>query len=511
MAEYYSNTKRKPRLSANTVIEGGKLPPQATDLEEAVLGALMLEKTAITEVAEILKVASFYKEAHQMIFQSMVDLFSRAEPIDILTVTSDLRKKAVLDVVGGAYYITQLTNKVSSAANIKYHAQIIAEKFLQRELIRISTEIQTEAFEDDKDAFELLDSSERKLFEVSQGNIKKDVRGINAVVKEALVEINSLKDKEGGMTGISSGFARLDKVTAGFQKSDLIIIAARPGMGKTALALSLARNASLIAEEKPRSIAIFSLEMSSKQLVTRMLSSEAEIEGDKLKRGTLADHEWQQLNTRIAKLNDAPIFIDDTPALTVFELRAKCRRLKQQHNIEMIVIDYLQLMRGDDPNNKNGNREQEVSYVSRSLKALAKELDVPVIALAQLSRAGEKRGNTATPMLSDLRESGSIEQDADMVMFIYRPEYYDLQEWEDGTPTHGQAELIIAKHRNGETAKIRLRYIGKYTKFADLDANYGQENDMMTSDSPNPGSITISSKINTWNNDDDDNSGPAPF
>lgn len=500
MAEYYPNTKRKPRLSASTAIEGGKLPPQATDLEEAVLGALMLEKTAITEVAEILKVASFYKEAHQMIFQSMVDLFSRAEPIDILTVSSDLRKKAVLDVVGGAYYITQLTNKVSSAANIKYHAQIIAEKFLQRELIRISTEIQTEAFEDDKDAFELLDSSERKLFEVSQGNIKKDVRGINAVVKEALVEINSLKDKEGGMTGISSGFARLDKVTAGFQKSDLIIIAARPGMGKTALALSLARNASLISEEKPRSVAIFSLEMSSKQLVTRMLSSESEIEGDKLKRGTLADHEWQQLNTRIAKLNDAPIFIDDTPALTVFELRAKCRRLKQQHNIEIIIIDYLQLMTAGGDG--KGNREQEISMISRSLKSIAKELDVPILALSQLNRSVETRGSSKKPQLSDLRESGAIEQDADMVTFIYRPEYYGLEVDEDNVSTKGIAKIIIAKHRNGALDEIPLRFINTLAKFDNLNSEEITEsfsNQMRPNEGFDNGfqpGITIASRIN---------------
>lgn len=509
MAEQSPKIKRKSTL-VNEAVGAGKIPPQARELEETVLGALMLEKNSITVVAEILKPDSFYDSRHQEIYAAILNLFSKAEPIDILTVTAELRKMGKLELVGGPYYITSLTNRVASAANLEFHARIVAQKFLQRELIRISGEIQTEAFEETVDAFELLDSAERKLFEVSQGNIKKDYRGINTVVKEAIREIEDLKNKEGGLTGIPSGFTRLDRVTSGFQKSDLVIIAARPGMGKTALVLSIARNASLANSEKPRAIAIFSLEMSSKQLITRMISSEAEIEGEKLKKGNLADHEWQQLNTKIAKLNDAPIFIDDTPALSIFELRAKCRRLKQQNNVDMIIIDYLQLMRGDDANNKNGNREQEVSYISRSLKALAKELDVPVIALAQLSRQSERRGNTARPVLSDLRESGSIEQDADMVMFIYRPEYYQLSEWEDGTPTHGQAEIMIAKHRNGSLENVRLRFIGKYTKFTDLsDFDYTPDPDVLVD---NPGTITVSSKLNNWGNDIEENyEGLAPF
>jgi replicative DNA helicase len=489
-------------------METGKLQPQAVELEEAVLGALMLEKNAITIVSDVLRPESFYKDSHVMIFQVIKDLFASAQPIDILTVTSELRKRGQLDMAGGAYYITSLTNRVASAANIEFHARIIAQKFIQRELIRISTEIQRESFEDAADAFELLDSAEHKLFEVSQGNIKKDYKQMNSVIREAIRDIESMKGKEGGLTGVPSGFTRLDRVTSGFQKSDLIIIAARPGMGKTALMLSVVRNASLLAEP-PRAIAIFSLEMSSKQLVLRMISSEAEITGDKLKRGNLAEHEWQQLNTKIARLNEAPIFIDDTPALSVFELRSKCRRLKEQNNIDMIVIDYLQLMRGDDANNKNGNREQEVSYISRSLKALAKELDVPVIALAQLSRAGEKRGPTSPPMLSDLRESGSIEQDADMVMFIYRPEYYGMTELEDGSSSHGVAELMIAKNRNGALDKVRLRFVHEFTKFQDLsDFDYPTDPNMLQD---NMGTITISSKLNDMSQDDDDVHGPAPF
>ncbi|MCU0441460.1 MAG: replicative DNA helicase [Bacteroidia bacterium] len=502
MAENISNKRKTTRnIDLKNILETGKVPPQAVDLEEAVLGALMLDKNAITVVADVLKPESFYKDAHITIFQSIKDLFSRAEPIDILTVTADLRKKGQLDIVGGAYYITSLTNRVASAANIEYHARIIAQKFIQRELIRISTEIQQESFEESSDAFELLDSAERKLFEVSQGNIKRDYKQMNYVIKEAIREIEALKGKEGGLTGIPSGFSRLDRITSGFQKSDLIILAARPGMGKTAMVLSIARNASLNSDT-PRAIAIFSLEMSSRQLVTRMISGEAEITGEKLKKGTLAEHEWQQLNTKIARLNEAPIFIDDTPALSIFELRSKCRRLKEQHNIEMIIIDYLQLMRGDDANNKNGNREQEVSYISRSLKALAKELDVPVIALAQLSRASEKRGVSSIPMLSDLRESGSIEQDADMVMFIYRPEYYKINEFEDGSSTHGIAELHIAKHRNGALDNVRVRFVHEFTKFQDLtEFEYQSDTSILTD---NPGTITFSSKLNDMNHDDDD-------
>ncbi len=502
------NTRRKTKTPDRiSILESGKLQPQATDLEEAVLGALMLEKNAITIVADILKPESFYKENHVIIFQVIKDLFSTAQPIDILTVTAELRKRGQLEIVGGAYYITSLTNRVASAANIEYHARIIAEKFIQRELIRISTEIQREAFEDSSDAFELLDSAERKLFEISQGNIKKDYKQMNYVIKETIRDIEALKGKEGGLTGIPSGFTKLDRITSGFQKSDLVIIAARPAMGKTALVLSMARNASL-STEVPKAVAIFSLEMSSKQLVTRMISGEAEITGEKLKKGTLAEHEWHQLNTKIARLNEAPIFIDDTPALSVFELRSKCRRLKEQHNIELIIIDYLQLMRGDDANNKNGNREQEVSYISRSLKGLAKELDVPVLALAQLSRASEKRGTTAIPMLSDLRESGSIEQDADMVMFIYRPEYYGITEYEDGTSTNGIAELHIAKHRNGEVGKVHVRFVHEITKFKDLSEFDYQPNPGMMVD--NPGTITISSKLNDMSHDEEDFS-PPPF
>ncbi len=514
MAEERAFTKKKKPAYTNTIInDGSKLPPQAIDLEEAVLGALMIEKHAITLIGEILVPDSFYKDAHGIIYKAIRELSSNAEPIDILTVTSELRKKGQLDLVGGAFYITQLTNRVASAANIEYHARIISEKYLQRELIRISGEIQTDAFEDSNDAFDLLDSAERKLFELSQGNIKKSMQSMNKVIKETLRDIEELKHKTGKFTGVPSGFTKLDRITSGFQKSDLIIVAARPGMGKTAFALSVARNASLESlneGEAPRGVAIFSLEMGNKQMVSRMISSEAEIQGHKLRTGELKEYEWAQLNSKISRLSEAPIFIDDTPALSVFELRAKCRRLKQQSNIQMVLIDYLQLMRGDDANVKNGNREQEVSYISRSLKALAKELDVPVIALSQLSRMTERRTSSSNrPMLSDLRESGSIEQDADMVMFIYRPEYYQMNEWEDGQPTHGQAEIMIAKNRHGAIENIRLRFISDFTKFTDLmEDTYIQNNNDLIAD--NPGFITISSKLNE-EDESHDHFNPAPF
>jgi len=483
MQEEKGNIKRrKTILGSNILAEGSKLPPQAIDLEEAVLGALMIEKHAMTLIGEILTPESFYKDSHGIIYKAIRALASNAEPIDILTVTSELRKKGQLELVGGAFYITQLTNRVASAANIEFHARIISEKFLQRELIRISGEIQTEAFEDSSDAFDLLDSAEKKLFELSQGNIKKSMQSMNKVIKDTLRDIEDLKHKTGKFTGVPSGFTKLDRITSGFQKSDLIIVAARPGMGKTAFALSVARNASLsnLSEgEAPRGVAIFSLEMGNKQMVSRMISSEAEIHGHKLRTGELKDYEWAQLNSKITNLSEAPIFIDDTPALSVFELRAKCRRLKQQSNIQMVLIDYLQLMRGDDANAKNGNREQEVSYISRSLKALAKELDVPVIALSQLSRMTERRtGSSSRPMLSDLRESGSIEQDADMVMFLYRDEYYasmgmDTSEGnkEQQQPDHGikgLTEVIIAKNRHGSVGSAFAKFVGEYSKFVDL-------------------------------------------
>ncbi|RLD88127.1 MAG: replicative DNA helicase, partial [Bacteroidetes bacterium] len=388
---------------------------------------------------------------------------------------------------GGPYYITSLTSRIASAANIEFHARILLQKHIQRELITISTEIINDAYEDTTDVFNLLDKAEQNLFAVSETNLRRNFEDMPSLIQQAIKDIESAKDSENKLRGVPSGFTALDRITSGWQKSDLIILAARPSMGKTALALTMARN---VAVDFNQPIAFFSLEMSSVQLVTRLISSETELKSDKLKRGDLAGHEWQQLNDKIANLVDAKIFIDDTPALTIFELRAKCRRLKQQHNIQMVFVDYLQLMSGGGDN--KGNREQEISQISRSLKALAKELDVPVLALSQLSRAVENRpGQTKRPILSDLRESGAIEQDADLVLFIYRPEYYKLDEFEDGSSTHRMAEVIIAKHRNGPTGDVKLRFIDTYAKFEDTDRG----SDYSLSD-VNAGIKTLPSKLN---------------
>ena len=465
-----SNLNRK-RTSLNNLVSGlGKLPPQAVDLEEAVLGALMLEKNALSTVIDILKPESFYKESHQKIFEAIYNLFQKTSPIDLLTVTAELRQMGALEMVGGAYYITQLTDRVVSAANIEYHARIISQKYIQRELIKVSTEIINASYDETSDIFDLLDHAEKSLFDIAQNNLRRDSRKMDDIMKEAIKSLELLRDRTDGLTGIPSGLTALDRMTSGWQPSDLVIIAARPAMGKTAFVLSVARNAA-VDHDKP--VAVFSLEMSSVQLVNRLIAGETEIEQEKLKKGNLADHEWQQLHSRIGRLTSAPLIIDDTPALNVFEFRAKCRRLKAQYDIQMVIVDYLQLMQGK-ADGKGGNREQEIGSISRALKSVAKELNIPVLALSQLSRAVESRpGNSKRPMLSDLRESGSIEQDADMVLFLYRPEYYGLVEDEQGNSTAGIGEVIIAKHRNGETGIVPLRFIGKYVKFVDLEEDFG--------------------------------------
>ncbi|MBC6698507.1 replicative DNA helicase [Hymenobacter sp. BT190] len=448
----------------------GKLPPQALELEAAVLGALMLEKDALTTVIDILKPQSFYKDGHQRIFKAILNLFDKSEPIDILTVTHELREMGELEPAGGAHYVANLTFKVNSAANIEYHSRIITENAIKRELINIASTIQRDAFEDTTDVFNLLDSTEQALFEVSESNIRKNFDDMRSLMGKAIKELEEKKDQKDGLTGVPSGFSALDRVTSGWQPSDLVIIAARPGMGKTAFVVSAMRNA---AVEFKKPVAIFSLEMSSLQLVNRLISAEAELDSEKIKKGNLADHEWAQLNHKISSLSSAPIYIDDTPGLSIRELRTKCRRLKAHHDISMIIIDYLQLMTGNTDGKGGGNREQEIASISRALKGIAKELNVPVLALSQLSRSVETRGGDKKPQLSDLRESGSIEQDADMVIFLYRPEYYKITEDEMGNPTQGTGEVIIAKHRNGSLETVQLKFIGKFTKFADLDGAGG--------------------------------------
>ncbi len=444
--------------------EYGRVPPQAVELEEAVLGAIMLEKGQEIHVLDILKSESFYVEAHQHIFKAILDLSIAHLPIDQLTVIERLRKNEALEKVGGAFYVSKLVSRVGSAAHLEYHARIVAQKYIQRELIRISSEIQSQAYDQSIDVDDLLDSAEKNLFDLAYGNIKKEITPINLVIKNAIKSMELAATRADGLSGVPSGFTNLDRITSGWQYSDLVIIAARPSMGKTAFVLSMCRN---IAVNHGRGVAFFSLEMSSLQLVNRLISSETELGGDKIKTGKLAPYEWQQLETRIKNLEDAPIFIDDTPAISLFELRAKSRRLKMQHNIDLVVVDYLQLMSG--PAELKGNREQEVSMISRGLKAIAKELNIPVIALSQLNRSVEMRSGDRRPHLSDLRESGAIEQDADIVIFINRPEKYGLTETEDGRPTKGLAEIIIAKHRNGAVTDVELRFREEFARFEEWE------------------------------------------
>ncbi|MEQ8358230.1 MAG: replicative DNA helicase [Cytophagales bacterium] len=479
----------------------GKVQPQASDLEMAVLGALMLEKDALTNVIEILRPESFYVEKNKIIYEAILKLFGNSEPVDILTVTNQLKKTGQLIQAGGPFYLTELTNRVNSAANIEYHARVILEQAIKRELISISSGIQTKAFEDTQDALELLDEAGASIFEISDRNVRKDYQGMTELMRMAIDELENKKNQKDGLTGVPSGFTKLDRVTSGWQKSDMVIIAARPAMGKTAFVMSALRNA---AVDHDTPVAIFSLEMSSLQLVNRLISAEAELESDKIKTGQLQEYEWTQLYEKTKRISNAPIFIDDTPGLSILELRAKCRKLKQQHDIQLIIIDYLQLMSGD-LSKKGGNREQEIASISRSLKNIAKELNVPVIALSQLSRAVETRGGDKRPMLSDLRESGSIEQDADMVLFLYRPEYYGITQDTDGGPTEGMGEIIIAKHRNGSLADVKLRFVGKYTKFMDFEDFSGAGFSSGNYGSFSGNSFTVPSKANDIT-DDSDNS-----
>ena len=460
--------RRKSAPDLSTMVYG-KVPPQAKDLEEAVLGAIMLEKGAFDTVVEILKPECFYVDAHQRIYKAMQSLAQKNQPIDILTVAEELRHREELDMIGGPYYVTRLTNAVVSSAHIEAHSRIILQKFIQRELIRISGEIIGDAYEDSTDVFDLLDDAESKLFEITNNHLRKNFDTIDSVLVKTIQRIEDLRHKNEDVTGVPTGFPSLDKVTYGWQNTDLIILAARPAVGKTAFALNLARNAAL-RPTKPTPVAFFSLEMSAGQLVQRILAAESEIWLEKISRGKLEEHEMKQLYARgIQRLAQAPIFIDDTPALNIFELRAKCRRLKNKHNIGMVLIDYLQLMSGTGEN-RNTNREQEISNISRNLKGLAKELNIPIVALSQLSREVEKRkeGNKM-PQLSDLRESGAIEQDSDMVMFLYRPEYYDITTNEMGENNRGETHVRIAKHRNGSLETVKLKALLHIQKFVEDD------------------------------------------
>lgn len=497
-AEKVRNLKSESQRFTSLELAAGRIPPQALDLEEAVLGAMLIDERAPGQVVDILTKDSFYKEAHREIFDAMADLFREGESIDLLTVSAALRKRGTLQAVGGDAYLARLSQRVSSSAHSEYHARIIAEKHIQRELIRIGSDIVKNAYDETTDVLDLLDNSEAMLFEVTNGNIKKNYESAQTLVEQAIRRIEEIGNRE-GFSGIPSGFQGIDKVTSGWQPSDLVIIAARPGMGKTAFVLSMARN---IAVEHQRPTAVFSLEMSSVQLITRLISSETGLQSDTLRKGKLSDDEWNRLTTNVHALENAPLYIDDTPSLSVFDLRAKCRRLVAEKKVEIIIIDYLQLMTGGS-SKSSGNREQEISQISRSLKSIAKELSIPVIALSQLSREVEKRP-TKRPMLSDLRESGAIEQDADIVSFIFRPEYYKMETWEGGESCIGQAEFIIAKHRNGSLEDVRLSFEGSIARFSDL-----KEYPSLGTGAFHQGPVEAIYESRMNNDDDDDDYDPT--
>ncbi|HPU46482.1 MAG TPA: replicative DNA helicase [Bacteroidales bacterium] len=474
MAEEKKTTTKKATQSSSKTkkiesieIIGGKIPPSDIETEEVVLGALLIEPNALATVIDILQPEVFYKEAHQRIFAAVLALYPIGEPIDVITVTNYLRKSGEIDFIGGPAYIAQLTDRVISAANIEYHARILIEKYIQRKLIEISNNIITEAYDATSDAFDTLNEAENALFQINEQNLRRSFRSMPSVLQVVREQIETAYKNQGEYTGVVSGFYQLDQLTGGLQPSDLIIIAARPGMGKTAFALSMARN---MAVEFGFPIAFFSLEMTAPQLVIRILSAQTQISSERIRKGELDDTEWMTLNEAMNKLSNVKLFLDDTPALSIFELRAKARRLKQAYDIQAIYIDYLQLMTAKI--DKNSNREQEIASISRSLKALAKELNIPVIALSQLSRDVEKRSGTKRPQLSDLRESGAIEQDADIVIGIYRPEYYMKEEQVDEdklAAVKNKAEIILLKHRNGPLGTVNLYFLNQFALFTDED------------------------------------------
>ena len=468
MAKQYNKSSKNNQEAYTQLAElDGIAPPQSVELEQAVLGALMLEMDAIIDVQEYLSVDTFYSEEHRIIFKAIQDLSFEMKAIDLYTVTERLKAQKELTKVGGAAYLAELTQRVATAAHVEFHAKIIAQKYVQRELIRSATEIQRRSYDEEVDVTELIGFAEQEIFKVSEGNVKRSVLSASDILHKALKQIEAAAKTAGEYNGVRSGFTDIDSITLGWQPSDLIIIAARPSMGKTAFVLTMARN---MAVEFKTPVAFFSLEMSSVQLMNRLIVAETQLNPKDLRTGNLSPAQWSHLEKQTIDLGRAPLYIDDTPALSVYEFRSKARRLKTQHDIRLIIIDYLQLMTAASAETR-GNREQEVSLISRTLKAIAKELDVPIIALSQLSRNVENRGGSKRPQLSDLRESGAIEQDADVVAFIHRPEYYGLTTNEDGLSTAGMAEIIIAKHRNGEVTDVPLRFIKEQAKFADADSS----------------------------------------
>lgn len=477
--------KKKPQQIDNAYAH---IQPQATEIERIVLGSLMIDKDAFSMVSEILKPETFYEPRNQKVYQAIQTLSMEDHPVDIMTVTEELKKEGTINDVGGPGYILELSSRVASSAHIEYHAKILAQKFLARQLISFSSVIETKAFDETVDVDELMQEAEGSLFEISQKNMRQDYTHINPVVKDAVSILQKAAANKGGLTGLSTGYTKLDDYTSGWQPSDLVIIAGRPAMGKTSFALSLAKN---IAVDLQEPIAFFSLEMSNVQLVNRLISNVCEISGKKILNGQLDDEEWSRLDKSISALQNAPIYIDDTPGMSIFELRTKARRLVREKGVKIIMIDYLQLMNASGA--RFGSRQEEVSTISRSLKGLAKELNIPVLALSQLNRTVENRDGLEgkRPQLSDLRESGAIEQDADMVLFVHRPEYYRLFQDEKGNDLRGKAQIIIAKHRKGSTGDVLLNFKGEYTRFDNIDEMR----------SPIGGGEIIGSKINGDGND----------
>ena len=464
-----AQTKQLSDMAPDLVTSGNgtRIPPQAMEVEKAVLGAMLVDKEAVPKVIELLDQSSFYSPAHQKIFQAMMSLFEKAEPIDAVTVVGELQRRGELNSVEDPLYITELTRNVTTSANVEYHARIVLEKALMRSLISASSEVASRAYSDTEDALDLLDEAEQKIFQISERRLKKTFTPINRALHETFEMLQEIHGKHSGVTGVPTGYPDLDTITGGLQNSELIIVAGRPSQGKTALALSMARNAAL-HKDKKTAVAIFSVEMSEQQLIIRMLSSEARVNAHQLRTGKLPEENWQRLSRNVGRLYEAKIFIDDSASLGILELRAKARRLKAEHNIGLVIVDYLQLVQGPK---SSESREREISMISRSLKALAKELSIPVMALSQLNRAVETRTDRR-PMLADLRESGAIEQDADVVMFVHRPETYGITEIKDDDgqtiPTEGLAEIIIGKQRNGPTGIVRLAFIKEYAGFERL-------------------------------------------
>jgi replicative DNA helicase len=495
------NRKKTTQKQANTIDNlnaiFGKIPPQAVELEEAVLGALLIQTDAIFSIMDVIKSESFYEPAHQEIFRSILDLGTNHKPVDIMTVAYDLKAKDKLELIGGEIYLSKLTDRVATSSHLEFHARLVHQKYIQRELIRATAEIQKRSYDEGEDVEELINFAESEIFNISEGNIKSETQQINVILSTAMSLIEEAGKNQNKLIGVPSGFSEIDRFTLGWQPSDMVIVAARPSMGKTAFVLSMARN---MAVDHQRPVALFSLEMSALQLVNRLISAEVEISGEKIRSGKLEQYEWTQLETRVQNLENAPIFIDDTPAISIFELRAKCRRLVRTHNIQAVIIDYLQLMTaGVD---MKGNREQEVSTISRSLKAIAKELNIPVIALSQLNRSVEARSGDKRPQLSDLRESGAIEQDADMVLFIHRPEYYGITTDSEGASLLGLAEIIIAKHRNGATGSAMLKFKKEYAKFMDRTNSiegFENNNTVKFESKMNSSSVDNIDNNNSWN------------